>query len=168
MSGGGAGNGRADFWEEHNGGVRPARHDDVPEIAAGVSQLLAELGGHPAAPQALEAAAHALLDAPEEGAAIVAEVDGRVVGLVSVSWQMAVRIPGRYGLIQELWVHPDWRHREIGAELLSALFELARERETLRLEVGLPSERFRNAVATESFYANNGFQGIGLRMRRLL
>jgi hypothetical protein len=32
----------------------------------------------------------------------------------------------------------------------------------------LPSERYPHLAATESFYVNNGFTTIGLRMRRLV
>ena len=99
---------------------------------------------------------------------INAEERGQLVGVLSVSWQVAIRIPGRYGLIQELWVHPGWRGKTIGGDLLSALFMLASRQEITRLEVGLPSERFSHLPATEAFYVNCGFEAIGLRMRRLL
>jgi GNAT superfamily N-acetyltransferase len=93
---------------------------------------------------------------------------GDIVGLLGVSWQTAVRIPGRYGLIQELWVHPSWRGREIGAELLDALRDVAREGGIARIEVGLPSERFPQLEATEAFYRANGFEPVGMRMKLLL
>jgi hypothetical protein len=48
------------------------------------------------------------------------------------------------------------------------LIEIAREHGVMRLEVGLPSERFRHLGATEAFYVSSGFTTIGLRMRRLL
>ncbi|HUB37193.1 MAG TPA: GNAT family N-acetyltransferase, partial [Solirubrobacteraceae bacterium] len=72
----------------------------------------------------------------------------------------------RYGLIQDLWVDPGWRDRQVGRDLLAALVELAREREIGRLEVGLPPERFAGLKATEGFYLANGFTVLGTRMRR--
>ena len=146
--------------------VRDAVHADVPAVAAAVGQLLVELGGRPAAQATLEKTVRAVIDAPEEGAVLVAENEGEIVGMVGVSWQIAIRIPGRYGLIQELWVDPEWRYRTIGADLIVALCEFTRQRGVTRLEVGLPSERFPHVTATESFYQNNGFSPIGLRMRR--
>jgi GNAT superfamily N-acetyltransferase len=148
--------------------VRPASHADIPAVAAGISELLVELGGKPAATEALEETAHALIDDSDAGVVLVAEEESEIVGVLGVSWQVAIRIPGRYGLIQELWVHPSWRSRTIGGDLLVALFELARRRQVARLEVGLPSERFPHLGATEAFYVNNGFTTIGTRMRRLL
>jgi GNAT superfamily N-acetyltransferase len=148
--------------------VRLATHADLPALADAVSELLAELGATPAPKRELMETARELIDDPELGAVLVAETDGAVVGVLGVSWQTAIRIPGRYGVIQEMWVDPEHRYRELGADLLAALFDLARFKGISRLEVGLPSERFPHVVATESFYANNGFTGIGLRMRRVL
>jgi len=153
----------ASTWE-----TRLAIPPDVAEIAAGVAELLMELGGAPTTAGGLERAARALMDDKEAGALLVADHDGHVVGLLGASWQFAMRTQGRYGLIQELWVHPTWRGQTIGGDLLVALFELARERGMTRLEVGLPSARFPHLGATEAFYLNSGFQSVGTRMRRLL
>lgn len=148
--------------------VRQAAPDDAPGIAAAVSELLLELGGKPASAEDLQRAASALIEDEDAGALFVAEADGQVVGFLGVSWQQAVRIPGSYGLIQELWVHPSWRSQAIGADLLGALDALARERGIGRIEVGLPGERFPSVEATRAFYEANGFQPIGLRMRLLV
>jgi GNAT superfamily N-acetyltransferase len=160
--------GASENWEALTCKVRTASHADVPAVVAGLGELLVELGGKPAATSALEETAHALISAPEAGVLLVAENQGDIVGVLGLSWQIAIRIPGRYGLIQELWVHPAWRGMRVGGDLLVALFELARERQVARLEVGLPSERFPHLGATEAFYMNNGFTTIGMRMRRVL
>jgi GNAT superfamily N-acetyltransferase len=152
-----------DSWQ-----VRAATHEDVEALAVGVSELLVELGGTAPERDALEAAAHALIDDEDAGTLLVAVQEGELVGMLGSSWQHALRVPGRYGLIQELWVHPAWRGQTIGGDLLVALFEIARERGVTRLEVGLPGERFAHLGATEAFYVNNGFQTVGTRMRRLL
>jgi GNAT superfamily N-acetyltransferase len=148
--------------------VRAAAQTDAVTVAAAVNELLAELGGEPPAVTELEKAVRALIDDRDAGALLVAEHAEEVVGVLGASWQTAVRIPGRYGLIQELWVHPAWRGQEIGADLLRALVEVARKQGVERIEVGLPSERFPHLEATEAFYVNCGFKAIGTRMRRLL
>jgi branched-chain amino acid aminotransferase len=148
--------------------IREAIHADVPEVVADVGRLLEELSGHESDPESLERIAHALIDNPEAGALLVAESDGQIVGILGASWQIAIRVAGRYGLIQELWVHPDWRSRALGAELIDALVQLARVQGIERLEVGLPSARFAQLAATEAFYLDNGFDTIGSRMRRIL
>lgn len=161
--------------------IREATLGDVAAVASAVADLLVELGGKPAPIAKLEEATRALVENPDMGLLLVAVVDeraghptpgarpgGALAGMLGVSFQHAIRIPGRYGLIQELWVHPAWRGRAVGGDLVVALFSRVRDREIYRLEVGLPSERFPHLAATEAFYLNNGFTTIGSRMRRLL
>jgi N-acetylglutamate synthase-like GNAT family acetyltransferase len=155
-------------WETTSWDIREASQEDVPAIATAVRDLLIELGASPTLPAALEAPARALIDDGGLGVLLVAEEAGQIVGVLGVSWQVAIRVAGRYGLIQELWVHPWWRGRTIGGDLLVALFELARRQQVMRIEVGLPSERFPHLAATEAFYVSNDFTPIGTRMRRLL
>jgi GNAT superfamily N-acetyltransferase len=154
--------------------VRPATHLDLPGVVEAVRELLRELGATPPATPAMLTAARALFDSPDAGALLVADTDSAgadaqaraIVGVLGASWQTAIHIPGRYALIQDLWVHPAWRGRAVGADLLSALFERAREQGLARVEVGLPSERFPGLAATQAFYAASGFVLLGPRMRR--
>jgi len=148
--------------------VRVATRKDVSAIVAAVGELLAELGGQAPAPDAMEAAARDLIDNCDTGALLVAGADDELVGVLAASWQTAIHAPGRYALIQDLWVKESWRSRAVGAALLAALFELAGEWGVSRVEVGLPRESFANIRATEAFYERNGFSPLGPRMRRVL
>ncbi|MGH2854974.1 MAG: GNAT family N-acetyltransferase [Solirubrobacteraceae bacterium] len=105
--------------------------------------------------------------AADSGAA-GAETSLAVIGVLGVSWQTAIHAAGPYVLIQDLWVHPDWRGRGVGGGLLEALYALAHEREITRAEVGLPPARFAGLPATEAFYRDQGFAPLGARMRRVL
>jgi branched-chain amino acid aminotransferase len=146
--------------------VRDAREDDLAAVAASVAKLLVELGATPPAPAAMLTAARALLADPAVGAILVAEADGEIVGVLAASWQLAIHAPGRYALIQDLWVHPEWRGRTIGRDLLAALVERARGLGMAYAEVGLPRERFAGLSATEAFYRRHDFDRLGVRMRR--
>lgn len=150
--------------------VRRAGEGDVAGVMEGVTQLLVELGGEGPAPVEMERAVRELAGDREIGALLVAEAGGGdgIVGVLAASWQHAIHVPGRYGTIQDLWVHPDWRSRAIGRDLLAAFFELAREEGAKRVEVGLPREDFANLAQTETFYSANGFVHLGPRMRRVL
>ncbi|HXR30975.1 MAG TPA: GNAT family N-acetyltransferase [Solirubrobacterales bacterium] len=150
--------------------IREASEADAPAVAVGIAELLVELsGGGPPASQ-LEEATRELARDREMGALLVAEAGGEdgIVGVLAASWQHAIHVPGRYGTIQDLWVHPEWRSRAIGAELVDAFCELAREAGASRVEVGLPREDFERIAATEAFYRGNGFEHLGPRMRRKL
>jgi GNAT superfamily N-acetyltransferase len=116
----------------------------------------------------VEEATRALIKDPELGTLLIAETASELIGVLAASWQHAVHVPGRYGTIQDLWVHPAWRSRAIGHELVEAYAALARERGAQRLEVGLPREDFARIEATEAFYRANGFEHLGPRMRKKL
>ncbi len=148
--------------------VRTATVDDAPAVASAVEALLIELGGERPSATALEDGARRLAEDPSAGALLVAEDEGRVVGVLAASWQYAIHVPGRYGTIQDLWVHPDWRSRELGRELILALVRQAADAGVPRLEVGLPQASFAGLGATERFYRDNDFTPLGPRMRRLL
>jgi GNAT superfamily N-acetyltransferase len=157
--------------------VRTATHEDLPVIVAAGAELLVELGSRPPQTEQMLESARALLEDPRSGALLLAEAeegkedeqkeDERVVGVLTASYQFALHVPGRYALIQDLWVRPSWRGRAVGRELLSALFELSREQGMARAEVGLPRDTFADIRATEGFYVNSGFEHLGARMRRI-
>jgi GNAT superfamily N-acetyltransferase len=148
--------------------VRAAFEEDIPAIASAVSALLEELGGKPPVIAAMHSSAHSLIADGDLGVLLVAEAADTLVGLLAASWQTAIHVPGRYALIQDLWVHPSWRSRAIGADLIAALSDLADGRQITRIEVGLPQASFAGLDATEAFYRRNGFTHLGSRMRRLL
>jgi GNAT superfamily N-acetyltransferase len=148
--------------------VRVATVEDAPAVASAVEALLIELGGERPSTTALEDGARRLAEDPSAGALLVAEDEGQVVGILAASWQYAIHVPGRYGTIQDLWVHPEWRSRALGRELVLALVRRAADAGVPRLEVGLPQESFAGLGATERFYRENDFTPLGPRMRRLL
>jgi ribosomal protein S18 acetylase RimI-like enzyme len=152
-------------WE-----VREAAEADVQAVAAGIGELLVELSGGGPVVSELEEAVTKLVRDRGLGALLVAEAGGEdgIVGVLAASWQHAVHVPGRYGTIQDLWVHPDWRSKAIGHELVDAFCEVARAAGAQRIEVGLPRENFERIGATEAFYRANGFEHLGPRMRRKL
>lgn len=148
--------------------VRPALASDANGVVAAVSALLIELGATPPDAEAMEQTARSLIEDGEQGIVLLAEADGEIVGVIVSSVQSAIHIPGRYALIQDLWVKPSWRSRAIGKALMDALCEVASERGLARLEVGLPKEGFPRLESTRAFYLGNDFGPLGPRMRRLL
>lgn len=148
--------------------VRLAGEGDCDALAAGVRRLLIELGAQAPSEHSMRASAARLLSDPHAGIAVLAEAQDHVVGVLSASLQEAIHVPGRYALIQDLWVEPDWRRRLVGAGLIDAFLEIAGLRGALIVEVGLPKARFRGLQATEAFYRANGFALVGSRMRRAL
>jgi branched-chain amino acid aminotransferase len=149
--------------------VREAVNDDLPDVARALSELLTELSGAAPSVQELEGAAGEVVNNPEHGCVLVADAaDDGLVGVLAASWQHAIHVPGRYCILQDLWTHPSWRSRGVGAALVAELLERMHEQGVARVEVGLPSERFEALAATEAFYRQNGFGPLGPRMRQVL
>ena len=88
--------------------MREATEADAPAAAAAIGELLVELSGGGPPPEELEAASAELVRDRGMGALLVAEAGGEdgIVGVLAASWQHAIHVPGRYGTIQDLWVHP--------------------------------------------------------------
>ncbi len=156
--------------EGRTGACARPRLEKSPPRPTRSAALLEELGAGEriAGPAVLEGEARALVEDPGQGDVLIAAVGAHVVGVLCSSWQRAVHVPGRYAVIQDLWVDPAWRSSGVGAGLIEALAAIAREQGAPRLEVGLPRESFAAIVRTEAFYAENGFEHLGPRMRRRL
>jgi GNAT superfamily N-acetyltransferase len=148
--------------------LRLALDSDVDGVVVAVQELLLELGATPPPAAALDRTVRELINEDSAGAVLVAHAQHEVIGMLAASWQLAIHAAGRYATIQDLWVHPAWRSRSIGAELIDALVELASGRGIARIEVGLPREGFPALRATEAFYLANAFAPLGPRMRRAL
>lgn len=148
--------------------VRGAELGDVAAVAVAVESLLLELGGRPPSRPTIEDEVRALIEDESAGDVLVADAEGELVGVLGSSWQRAIHVPGRYVVVQDLWVDPGWRSAGVGAALIESLAEIAAERGAPRLEVGLPREDFAAIEKTTAFYGANGFEPLGPRMRRKL
>lgn len=143
---------------------------DVPDVARGVARLLDELGAPPPSMEPMEDAARAVVHDPSVGSLLIATTDDEgVIGLLGSSWRTAVHRCGRYAVIEELWVDPDWRSLAVGRSLVEALVDAVLPREGIAcVEVGLPRPTFPTIDATTAFYRSCGFASIGPRMRRMI
>ena len=79
----------------------------MPAAAGAVGELLGELGGERPGAAELEAEARALVEDPSLGVLLVAEAGGELVGVLAASYVRALHVPGRYLVIQDLWVRPE-------------------------------------------------------------
>lgn len=148
-----------------NWSVRDAQANDAEAVVGAVTELLLELGASPPPAAGMMTATRELIEEPGHGVVLLAEAERSLVGLLSASWQTAIHVPGRYGLIQDLWVDRSWRGRSVGAGLLAALLDRARASGIAQLEVGLPKENFQGLTGTLAFYEESGFEILGARMR---
>src|SRR5262245_39019533 len=133
-----------------------------------VSRLLAELGEEGEETGALD---ERFLSGGWESerqrhTAFVARQGQAVVGVMTISESFAIYANGHYGVINEMFVPPEYRSRGVGALLLEAAKDLGRRRGWRRIDVTAPeSERWHR---TRQFYESQGFRYTGPKLKYVL
>ena len=89
--------------------------------------------------------------------------DGKAVGVVTVVETLAIYAGGRYGVIDEMYVAPEFRSAGVGGRLIEAVKELGRSRGWARLDVTAPPEK--KWERTVGFYQRQGFVFTGPKLR---
>ena len=98
------------------------------------------------------------------GAVIVAEHEGNVIGVASVSYNLAARYGGEYCQLEELVVDPAARGLNAGGTLVQETIERARKRGCAEYGLYLVAETEHN----QPFYEKYGFVRVGSEMRQAL
>ena len=99
--------------------------------------------------------------ANERGCLLLAEDKNGYLGLVSSSFNLALRYDGEYAQIEELIVKDVARGKGVGARLVAAVIEVARQRGCT--EIGLYA-----VPRNQLFYEKMGFSVAGPEMRMTL
>ena len=96
------------------------------------------------------------------GEILVAEDDGELLGLVSLTYTPVMRFGAEYCRIEELVVDPSRRGEEVGARLVEGAIGRARGRGCA--EIG--TDLLERAAQHREFHARLGFDSIGTALRR--
>lgn len=105
----------------------------------------------------------AAIDADDRHSTLLAlDDDGDAVGVITITESLALYAGGYIGVINELYVVPEFRSEGVGKILLDAAKELATDRGWKRLEVTTPGDDF---AKTLHFYEREGFFRIGPRFK---
>ena len=137
--------------------VRAARPGDEQAIDALLEQLFAGHSDVRADPAARREALPRLI-ASDRLRVLVVEDDAGVVGMISLSFDLALRYAGEYAQIEELIVDPRGRGRHLGALLVRSAIAEARARGCR--EIGLYARE-----ETRAFYEKLGFHYVGPEVR---
>ncbi|MEM6705186.1 MAG: GNAT family N-acetyltransferase [Acidobacteriota bacterium] len=105
-------------------------------------------------------ATFASLLAKERGRLVVAEEDGRILGMVSVSYNLALRC-GEYCQLEELIVDPEARGKNVGGLLVQKSIDDARARGCAEYGLYLVEKTEHN----RPFYEKYGIEAVGTEMR---
>lgn len=95
---------------------------------------------------------------------VVAEWDGKVVGIASCHVQSLLHHAARVGEVQEMYVDPALRSQGVGKKLLEELIRFAEGRGAVNLEV--TSNQIR--LDTHRFYEREGFRCTHYKLVRKL
>jgi ribosomal protein S18 acetylase RimI-like enzyme len=100
----------------------------------------------------------------DRGRIIVAEEAGVILGMATVSYNLAVRYGGEYCQLEELIVDPAARGKNVGGQLVQRTVDDASERGCAEYGLYLLESTEHN----RPFYAKYGFKVIGTEMRQRL
>lgn len=119
--------------------ITPATLDSALDL---MKLLYTEPGGTHDRQAASRAAEH-LFHNPESGGLWFIESDGRTAGYLALTACFSLEFGSGFGLLDELYLLPQWRGKGLGAEALAFAQVWCRSRgySALRLEVDLSNER---------------------------
>ena len=100
----------------------------------------------------------------KRGSLLIAEEEGKVLGMVSISFNLALRYNGEYCQLEELVVHTEARGKNVGGLLVEEALKLAKNRGCKEFGLYLLESTKHN----QSFYEKYGFRKIGEEMRQSL
>jgi len=91
---------------------------------------------------------------------VMAAFDGnKIIGFGAMCESHSLYAEGSFGIIQEFYVMPDYRSKEVGKSLIEEIVKFAKEQEWKRLELCTPPvPEFHRTV---DFYQSNGFEITG-------
>lgn len=142
---------------------RIADEDDTHVVSQLLGNLFEEVGHTLTASEIADIFLQ--IDADDMHSTLLAlDEDGDAVGVITIVESLALYAGGRIGVINELYVVPEYRSEGVGKLLLDAAKELADQRGWARIEVTTPGEDY---AKTLRFYEREGFMPIGPRYKYL-
>ena len=145
-------------------GIRRGDSADVGVLVELISQLFSLEPDFPVDGEKQARGLNLLLADPDRALVLVAEVQGRVVGMVTVQLVVSTAQGGLSGWLEDLVVHGDYQSQGWGSALLSSALAWAKNRGADRVQ--LLADR-NNARGLE-FYSRKGVGETDLVCRRIL
>jgi len=121
--------------------IRKATLEDETQVFDLLRQLMTSASeDHPVNQQNGYDTFRRMLDDDDAGTVFVAEEDGVMLGLVTLSYPLAIRCGGPYSSIEEFIVTEQARGKGVGGALLEAVVTKATEKGCYELLVSRPSD----------------------------
>jgi GNAT superfamily N-acetyltransferase len=100
----------------------------------------------------------------ERGSLVIAEENGKVLGMASISFNLALRYNGEYCQLEELVVDSEARGKNVGGLLIEETISLAKTRGCKEYGLYILESTKHN----RGFYEKYGFIKVGQEMRQAL
>ncbi len=138
---------------------RIADESDTAAVAVLLAALFEEVEHTPDAEEI--AGIFAEIDEDDSHSTLLAldEADD-IVGILTIVECLSIAAGGKYGVLNELYVVPEYRSEGVGKMLVDEAKDLAESRGWKRLEVTTPGDEFSKTL---HFYEREGFYKIGPR-----
>jgi GNAT superfamily N-acetyltransferase len=145
--------------------TRLARQDDVEQLCQLLGQLFAQEAEFSPAPELQAKGLLLILNGQDVGRILLAESDGRIIGMVNLLYTVSTALGGRVAILEDMVVDRNFRGSGVGKRLLIAGLDQARADGCLRITLLTDQDNAR----AHSFYEGNGFsRSPMIPFRRLL
>lgn len=104
-----------------------------------------------------------IIDQPEYGTFIVAEIDRQVIGVVSLLYQISTALGGVVAILEDFVVYRDSRGQGYGHQLLSTAIDMAKSKGCLRITLLTDGDNQR----AKKLYQHFGFENSQMTPMRL-
>ena len=141
--------------------IRTASVGEEAQIVRLINELIVELGGSALPVDDAVSTVKSFISGTMEGEIILAHEGADLVGVCTLTYQPSIRTLGRYGIIQEMYVRPEFRGENLGTKIIETAAAVAKSAGCSIVELGTPPDDER----AEKFYRRVGFSQVGARMR---
>ena len=120
--------------------IREATIEDQEQVFDLLRQLMTSATAESPINQPSAAETYRQVIEEGKGTVLIAEENGKMLGLVTLSYPVAIRCGGIYSCIEEFIVTEQARGKGVGSKLLEATIKKATEKGSYELQVNRPSE----------------------------
>jgi len=150
--------------------LRPARAADCAFVSKAVRTLHQMAHCAPELPEikGIDECFHRLINGGPNWAVLVGEEGGVPVGMVTLTFSPTMHLGGDTCVVEELVVDVAHRGSGVGAEMVKAIEEYARQREMKEVMLYQPPAGSQGHEGRSRFYERNGFNARGVARGKVL